>query len=92
MRYRLERLYPCLHPTIAPHLPLELALVARNDGGLGRLRLPAGDPHLPRWTLLSEDGGFLAQTTASCEVPVDAAAGPWRGASPDAVTVDLRLP
>ena len=92
VRYRLERLYPCLHPTIAPHLPLELALVARNDGGLGRLRLPAGDPHLPRWTLLSEDGGFLAQTTASCEVPVEAAAGPWRGASPDAVTVDLRLP
>ena len=26
MRYRLQRLYPCLHPAIAPHLPLVLSL------------------------------------------------------------------
>ena len=26
VRYRLQRLYPCLHPAIAPHLPLVLSL------------------------------------------------------------------
>ena len=94
VRYRLERLYPCLHPTIAPHLPLELALVAREalgaDGGAGRPQ--AGVPLLQRWTLLSEDGGFQPQEQAGAGAFVDPAAAPWRGATPDSVTVDLRLP
>ena len=95
VRYRVERLYPCLHPTIAPHLPLELALVARPDSGSG----PAGEsstsppagPLLQRWSLFSEDGGFQPQDPTGSAVLVDPAATPWRGASSDAVTVDLRL-
>ena len=101
VRYRLERLYPCLHPTIAPHLPLELALVVRPDGGSGQGGesgvsqvggSETGGLPLQRWTLLSEDGGFLPQEPTGGEAPLDPAAAPWRGASPDAVTVDLRLP
>ncbi len=100
VRYRVERLYPCLHPTIAPHLPLELALVARPDGesGLGRdsggspaEAAPARSPILQRWSLFSEDGGFLPQELPADATPLEATAPPWRGASPDAVTVDLRL-
>jgi uncharacterized protein (DUF2126 family) len=99
VRYRVERLYPCLHPTIAPHLPLELALVARlhgaidsasSQGGGASASQPAG-PILQRWTLLSEDGGFLSQDPTVPVVSADPAATPWRGVSPDAVTVDLRL-
>ena len=99
VRYRVERLYPCLHPTIAPHLPLELALVARLDaafdsassqGGGPSASQPAG-PILQRWSLFSEDGGFLPQDPAGSAVLVDPAAAPWRGVSADAVTVDLRL-
>ena len=101
VRYRLERLYPCLHPTIAPHLPLELALVAWPDAGSGPVggfgAGPVGGSEtgglpLQRWTLLSEDGGFLPQEPTGGEAPLDPAAAPWRGASSDAVTVDLRLP
>ena len=33
VRYRLQRLYPCLHPVIAPHLPLVLSL---HGNGAGR--------------------------------------------------------
>ena len=33
VRYRLQRLYPCLHPSIAPHLPLVLTL---HGDGAGR--------------------------------------------------------
>ena len=101
VRYRLERLYPCLHPTLAPHLPLELALVARPEAGSGQggesgASQAGGSqtagPILQRWTLLSEDGGFLPQEPTGAEAPLDPAAAPWRGAGPDAVTVDLRLP
>jgi uncharacterized protein (DUF2126 family) len=96
VRYRLERLYPCLHPTLAPHLPLELALVARPGAGSGQGggsgASPAGGATLQRWTLLSEDGGFLPQEPTGVDALVDPVAAPWRGASPDAVTVDLRLP
>ena len=96
VRYRLERLYPCLHPTIAPHLPLELAMVARSDNGSGQGggsgASQAACPTLQRWTLLSEDGGFLPQEPTGVDGLVDRVAAPWRGASPDAVTVDLRLP
>jgi len=93
VRYRLERLYPCLHPTIAPHLPLELALVARPEAGSGQGGgSPTSSPTLQRWILLSEDGGFLPQEPSSGADPLDRAAAPWRGASADAVTVDLRLP
>ena len=93
VRYRLERLYPCLHPTIAPHLPLELALVARPDAGSGPGGgSPTSSPTLQRWTLLSEDGGFLPQGPTGGEAAFEPAVAPWRGASAEAVTVDLRLP
>ena len=32
VRYRLQRLYPCLHPAIAPHLPLVLSLHGEAGG------------------------------------------------------------
>lgn len=32
VRYRLQRLYPCLHPAIAPHLPLQLSLHGPEPG------------------------------------------------------------
>jgi len=32
VRYRLQRLYPCLHPAIAPHLPLVLSLHGGRTG------------------------------------------------------------
>jgi uncharacterized protein (DUF2126 family) len=32
VRYRLQRLYPCLHPAIAPHLPLRLSLHGEAGG------------------------------------------------------------
>ncbi len=32
LRYRRSCLYPCLHPGIEPHLPLDLAIVRKADG------------------------------------------------------------
>jgi uncharacterized protein (DUF2126 family) len=32
VRYRLQRLYPCLHPAIAPHLPLVLSVHGSTKG------------------------------------------------------------
>jgi hypothetical protein len=80
------------------HAPLEATLVDTGPGQGGEFGASqaggsqTAGPILQRWTLLSEDGGFLPQEPTGAEAPLDPAAAPWRGASPDAVTVDLRLP
>ncbi|MCX5955382.1 MAG: transglutaminase family protein [Cyanobacteria bacterium] len=53
VRYRLQRLYPCLHPVIAPHLPLVLSLHGMGEG---------------RSFLLNPEGtALLAETEAAAE-------------------------
>lgn len=78
VRYRLQRLYPCLHPGIAPDWPLRL-VVGHSDGvqaygltAIGERFLPAAlEPSDPR----SPEGLI-----------------PWQGRErPDAITLDLRL-
>jgi len=51
VRYRLQRLYPCLHPAIAPHLPLVLSL---HSDGAGR-----------SFQLNPEGTAFVAETDAA---------------------------
>jgi uncharacterized protein (DUF2126 family) len=53
VRYRLQRLYPCLHPAIAPHLPLVLSL---HGDGAGRA-----------FQLNPEGSAFLAETEAAAD-------------------------
>jgi uncharacterized protein (DUF2126 family) len=55
VRYRLQRLYPCLHPAIEPHLPLPLGLHGAGDSqafdlspdGLSFVTLPGAASPLP---------------------------------------------
>jgi uncharacterized protein (DUF2126 family) len=82
VRYRQQRLYPCLHPAIEPHLPLVLAL------HLGEERLA--------WRLDAEGRRFEPLNPAEAQRMAGAAASggakPWRGRlHPDAVTIDLRI-
>jgi len=87
VRYRQEQLYPCLHPAIAPHVPLELAVLGAA---------PGGDPAVcGHWSLSSEADGFIKPSengTPDQELVAWNAQAPWRGGQPKAVTVDLRLP
>jgi len=53
VRYRLQRLYPCLHPAIAPHLPLILSL---HSDGAGRA-----------FQLNQEGTAFLAASEAAAD-------------------------
>ena len=53
VRYRLQRLYPCLHPAIAPHLPLVLSL--------------HGDGACRAFQLNPEGSAFLAETAAAAD-------------------------
>ena len=86
VRYRQEALYPCLHPCIANHLPLELQLIDRLLGQA-----------IAQWTLPNEATGFEQQAlepsapTSEPASPAIPGPGPWRGARPGACTVDLRL-
>jgi uncharacterized protein (DUF2126 family) len=43
VRFRQQRLYPCLHPAIAPHLPLQLQL--RTPSGRYNFQLDASGNH-----------------------------------------------
>jgi len=86
VRYRQEALYPCLHPCIANHIPLDLQLIDRHQGRT-----------IAQWSLPNEAIGFELQagdppTPASDPAsPNTPEPNPWRGARPGACTVDLRL-
>ena len=51
IRYRLQRLYPCLHPAIAPHWPLRLSLHGAGAGESFQLNAEGtgfeGEPGVP---------------------------------------------
>ncbi|GDX76743.1 hypothetical protein LBMAG41_18190 [Cyanobium sp.] len=53
VRYRLQRLYPCLHPAIAPHLPLVLSLHRSTNGQAFQLN--------------EEGTAFVAESEAAAE-------------------------
>ena len=78
VRYRLQRLYPCLHPGIAPDWPLRL--VVGTPTGVEAYSLTAtGERFLP-----------VALEPSDPRSPDDAM--PWQGRErPDAITLDLRL-
>jgi uncharacterized protein (DUF2126 family) len=86
VRYRQEALYPCLHPCIANHIPLDLQLIDRHQGR-----------PIAQWTLPNEATGFESQAlepsamTSALSSPNAPEPSPWRGARPGACTVDLRL-
>ena len=103
VRYRHEGLYPCLHPCIANHVPLNLTLLAQAGTGLAQagtglaLAGTGGSEPMARiaqWTLNNEAQGFEPLEPMPSqpwhEAP-DLAAKPWRGAWPGACTVDCRL-
>jgi len=82
VRYRHQRLFPCLHPAIDPQLPLRLEL--RTPGGVERFQLTDADTHFEP----------LAGTDEA--PPQDGQAGraaePWGGRiRPGDLTLDLRL-
>jgi hypothetical protein len=75
VRYRQQRLYPCLHPAISPHLPLQLQL--RTPSGRENFQLdPSGNRFLP----LEEELPWPEQ-----------APGWQGRLHPSDVTIDLRL-
>ncbi len=76
VRFRYQRLYPCLHPAINPQMPLELVL-----------RSPAGDVGFA----LQEDGHRFEPSSAASR-GVDPQARPWQGRrKPTDHTIDLRI-
>jgi uncharacterized protein (DUF2126 family) len=78
VRFRQQRLYPCLHPAIAPHL--HLLLEVRWGASSGAYRL---DEEGRRFEPLSPPS---PQTAGSGIAP------PWQGRlHADAVTIDLRI-
>jgi uncharacterized protein (DUF2126 family) len=86
VRYRQEALYPCLHPCIANHIPLDLQLIDRHQGQA-----------ITQWTLPNEATGFESPalqpsaTNSDPTSPNSPEPSPWRVARPGACTVDLRL-
>ena len=79
VRYRHLRLYPCLHPAIAPQLPLELEISS-----------PTGSH---RFQLREQDLGFIPLDPGATAEPNTTDEGPaWSGRQrPGDVTIDLRL-
>jgi hypothetical protein len=78
VRYRLQRLYPCLHPAIEPHLPLELSL--QGPGGSFAFALNA------EGTALEPLDGAAGAKAA------EPSGEPWNGRRrPGDATLDLRL-
>lgn len=77
VRFRQQKLYPCLHPAIEPHLPLLLSIES-----------PAGTTH---YRLRDSGDRFDAIDAWPPSAPAETAR-PWQGRQrPDAVTLDLRL-
>jgi uncharacterized protein (DUF2126 family) len=78
VRYRIHRLYPCLHPGIAPHWPLRLVVGS-----------PAG---VEAYVLSASGERFLPADLEATDPRGPEGLIPWRGRErPDAVTLDLRL-
>lgn len=85
LRYRRHRLYPCLHPAIAPQLPLELVLA--TPAGCHRFQLQGSDHEFQPLASADPPAGDGGATGAD-PTPVDL----WgRRHRPDDVTIDLRL-
>jgi uncharacterized protein (DUF2126 family) len=79
VRYRLHRLYPCLHPGIDPHWPLRL--VVGQTGG-----------RRETYELSLSGLQFCAVEPQSSDPLAPPTSPPWRGRErPDGVTLDLRL-
>jgi uncharacterized protein (DUF2126 family) len=77
VRYRQQRLYPCLHPAIEPHSPLTLVVSS-----------PRGEQSFT----LTDDGLAFAESDSDSPNPQAWAKPPWRGRRrSESVTVDLRL-
>ena len=78
VRYRLQQLYPCLHPGIAPHWPLRL-LVGSPQG-------------VEAFTLSPTAERFIRVGLEPSDPKSPAMLAPWQGRErPDAITLDLRL-
>ncbi len=78
VRYRLQRLYPCLHPGIAPDWPLRL-VVGSPEGVRAYALTATGERFLP-----------VDLEPSDPRSPEDLL--PWRGRDrQDAITLDLRL-
>ncbi|MEB3200966.1 MAG: transglutaminase family protein [Synechococcaceae cyanobacterium] len=78
VRVRAQRLFPCLHPAIAPHSPLELLL-----------RSPDAEQ---AYALVLEERSCRALPPQERRFPIRAEARPWLGRrSQRAVSIDLRL-
>ena len=75
VRYRQHRLYPCLHPGIAPSPPLVLQLLS-------------GELTLAQWSLETAEGGWQPQAPSRVTA---APAAAWRAQEPGLCTLDLRL-
>jgi uncharacterized protein (DUF2126 family) len=75
VRFRQQRLYPCLHPAIDPHLPLQL-----------QVRTPTGR----RGFQLNEAGNRFEELSAPLDWPETAPPWQGRQ-HPDDRTIDLRL-
>jgi len=77
VRYRQQRLYPCLHPAIEPHWPLNVVVSG-----------PGGDQYFA----LRQDGLEFVESDPPSPLPQICYSNPWQGRRrSDAVTVDLRL-
>jgi uncharacterized protein (DUF2126 family) len=78
VRYRLQRLYPCLHPGIAPDWPLRL-LVGSAAG-------------VEAYVLSATGERFLPVDLEPSDLRSPSATPAWEGRErPDAITLDLRL-
>ncbi len=76
VRFRYQRLYPCLHPAIAPHLPLDLTLLTPEGALSFRLH----------------EEGHRFEPCPPPSTPADPQARPWQGRQrPGDCTIDLRI-
>jgi uncharacterized protein (DUF2126 family) len=87
VRWREQRLYPCLHPGIAPLGPLVLAIEPRGSQGVEEPKSWSShwslEPGAPRFMPLARG--------AWAPAPPANGAGPWQHErEPDTCTVDLR--
>ena len=76
LRYRRSCLYPCLHPGIEPHLPLDLAIVEKAGG---------------KTVAVYELSAGATDLTRSRKAGVGEVGKPCRAIAPGALTHDLRL-
>ncbi|MCT0223750.1 transglutaminase family protein [Synechococcus sp. CS-1328] len=84
VRYRHHRLYPCMHPAIEPHMPLELSIEQHSPNAEGNLNTVA------RFCLNDDATSFKPIIRSGWVGEGDAP--PWTLPADDLCTVDLRLP